>query len=308
MGTVLDNLDMELVLSVGSDAPELSEPSNLNLSSPVYTSFDSGTPEYNFFHRIRKDDDRNLILSLKNMNAIEMNNILRVKNSTESYRKMMEFVSKIVKLPSAVLISVWLSNGRFYVNVLFNHWIAEDISATLMENFPQNLDTSLKYLGEGGGFNTILSQINSRSQIMIAQLELHPPDEELSAPRNPVGDSWVRILKFPMIEDDLNCVYFVENGSAPKSNALKISDRLYEAQTNNSFIHGLETKLNQYRIPIEVRVNILKDGKFTYILAFPDIFRNEIVSIVSEMFHEEGQWKPTLIRLEKYGDWVEGIL
>lgn len=307
METVLDNLDMELILSVRADAPELSGSSNVNISSPVYPSFDSGIPEFNFFHEISKDDDRNLILSLKNMNAIEINNILRVKNSTESYRKMMEFVSKIVRLPSAILISVWLSNGRFYVNILFNHSISSEMSEILMENFPQNQDIYLEYLGESGGFNTILSQINSRSQIMIAQLELHPPDEELSYPRNPIGDSWVRILKFPMIEDDLNCVYFVENGSVPEIDSHKVNDNLFEAQTKNTFIKAMEAKFNECRIPIEVRVNILQDGKFTYILAFPDIFRNEIVSILGEMFHEKGQWKPTLVRLEKYGDWVQGI-
>ncbi len=304
----MDRLDRELILSVGPGDSLATNFAKLGIRSDVYISFETGKPEFNLFHRTELNEDRNISLFLKRMDAIEKNGIFRVRGSTEPYAELISFAKNVVRLPTVVLVSIWLVGGRFYTNLLFNHQIIEQISSALMDQFPEGIDTSIEYIGESGGFKAILHQINQRSNILIAQLDVDPPEHELSPTSNPVGDAWTRILKFPLTDNELSCVYFTDEEIGPKQNVLRLRDRIYEAETSNKFIHELEAKLNENRLPVEARLNILKDRTFTYIVAFPSIFRDEFTSIISDLYLSFSEWKPNLVRLQKYGEWVDEFL
>jgi hypothetical protein len=305
---VMDKLDTELILSMDPHDTLSEELAKFNIRSAIYTSFEHGVPHFNFFHKIREGEDRNILLFLKNMDAVEHNNILRVRGSTEAYRRLVETVSLIVKLPSAVIMSLWLEKGRFYANILFNHQVIDEVSSALMDHYEEGSHIAIEYLGDSGGFKTILSQIDQRSGIMMCQLTLTPPEGELIGENNPIGNSWTRIMKFPMVDNELSCVYFTDHIIEQGGGMLRLQDHIYEAETSNIFLHDLEIKLSQKRLPVESRINILKDGNFFYLIAFPSIFRDEFVLILTEIFREEGQWHPTLTGLRKFGDWVDEFL
>ena len=300
MKNYVDSLNSELIVSFTLEDSISSNMARLGLKSDAYISFRKGESDLNVFYKDNETPDQKTLIFLKKYDAILKNSIWRIKEPLESYRTMMDFTRKMVRIPTVLLASVWYSDGKFSGSMLFNKKNQEEVSSMLLETFPSSDGAKIEYLGSSGGFKAILSQMNARSKISVASIKMKPPKKETTGSNNPMGEKWTRIIKYPGYIDSIQCIYFQDD----VDQGVKIS----ETTTTNSFIQAFEFKAAEDRIPIMIRINTFEKNEFTYMIFFPSIFKDEIVRLIAYIYNEKSEWSPIMIHLQEYGDWVDGFL
>ena len=297
----LDLLDWKLHISFSPESAITRASRKLKINSEVGLYFDGQNTEINLFFENRKEMERDLNIFLRESDGFLENEIWRVRRSIVKRFEYVELIKSLLEIPSFVLISIWIRDGIFHTQFIFNSSQSNKASDIILGKLSTIEEGKLEYVGPNNGFAGILDEIDQRCELSIAQFELLPPKKEMEMPENPMGDHWYRILKKPYGTDPIRGVYIMsEKPSKAEVMTEVIKDSVYEATTDNAFLSYFVSEMHMKRIPTIAAFQKLDKPVFNLWIVFPSLFRNEILKIASDAREDLPNWHPSLKSLASF--------
>ncbi len=308
MFNALDQLDYTLRLSL-VPGTKLSEASRaFSIKSEVGMYVDGDSTEINLFFPDSAEQSRELRMFLQEFDAVEKNGLWRVKRPIRESLAFFRTVKSILEVPSAVLVGSWLSDGVHRMEFIFHGSDALKVSDILLRQLPDAGNASIEYFGRSEGLRNILSSIDARTPISVMDLELTPPEDELTPIRNPVGDSWTRMLKISSGSQYIQAVYFTSRRPRESKGITTIVDgEIYEAATENAYVSYINRKMNTERIFSLIRFHEFNKPSFSGYMILPTFFVNEFLHIVASSAGDMKEWRPVIKSLVSYREWMSSL-
>ena len=308
MFDALDQLDYKVRLSL-VPGTKLSEASRaFSIKSEVGMYVDGDSTEIDLFFQGAAEQSRELRIFLQQFDAVERNGVWRVKRMIEKSPAFFRTVKSILEVPSAVLVGSWLSDGVHRMEFIFHRSDAVMVSDIMLKQLPDAGNASIEYFGPSGGLRNILSSIDARTQISVMDLELTPPEDELTPIRNPVGDSWTRMLKISSGSKYIQAVYFTSRKPRESKGITTIVEgEVYEATTENAYVSYINRKMNTERIFSLIRFHEFNKPSFSGYMILPTFFVNEFLHIVASSAGDMKEWRPVIKSLMSYREWMSSL-
>lgn len=291
----LDLLDWKLHISFSPESTITRASRKLKINSEVGLYFDGENTEINLFFQNRREMERDLNIFLRESDGFLENEVWRVRRNIVKRFDYIELIKSLLDIPTFVLISIWIRDGIFHTEFLFNSTQSKKASDIILGQLSEMAEGKLEYVGPNNSFSEILEEIDQRCELSVAQFELLPPAKEMKMPENPMGDHWYRILKKPYGTDPIRGVYIMTE-QPTMSDVLTevIKDRVYEATTDNAFLSYFVSEMHMKRIPTITAIQKLDKPVFLLWIVFPSLFRNEILKIASDARGDLPNWHPAL--------------
>lgn len=303
----VDSLNWKVRLSVDprTKFSELSRKFNIKSEVGILIEGDSSETTLSFPNNA--EQHRDIWIFLKEFDAVEQGGIWKVRSTGMESDPIAELINAMRSVPSAVLTSLWLSEGRYSIELIFHRNDTGKVSDILLERWMNNENSRIEYLGPSQGFAAILSEINSRTPTSVVEIELRPPLNEMGSEMNPVGDSWVRIARLPHGSHNVEGIYFTEERPHIMDKINEIDSRkIYSATTSNPYLNFMNEEMNSRKILSLGMLHDFNRPVFRTYTIVPTIFAMEFLSVVKESRERMSEWKPALRRLISVTEWLKG--
>ncbi len=302
---LIDRLDMKLGISMdpGTEFSEMSR--KFSISGEVGFGFSRETPEVILVFPNSAEQHRDLWMFLQKFDAVEHGGVWRIRRQIVKAQKQLEYIRSILEIPSMVLVSAWLSGGKYHAELIFNRNDLAEVSRILLEALQDAVALEIDYLGPSPGFREILSSVDSRTKLSVFEIGLKPPAEETKPENNPLGNRWTRIANIPFGAENISAVYFVDNIPLGMNGITALSDgKIYYAVTGNPYVNYMNRKMNNARILALAMIHEFNSPDFTISLILPKLMSAEYASVVSESVSEMPEWKPVLRKMIGLKEWI----
>jgi hypothetical protein len=304
----LDALDYQVTLSIepATDLSKLSK--KFGISSEVGLYLTTLGYELNLFFKKNRNMDRELEIFLGSSKAIRKNNIWRVSQKTDEKLDFIDGLQDLLAVPSAVLVSIWLSKGRFYLEAIFHHSDLEKISNKIVSYRNPIHKLKIEYIGASNGYLNVIKKISERTKLSIATIRMTIPPEEIMVQRNPLENPWTRVLKISHNISAMEAIYFTEE---MRSNSKEITEivpnKIYGAPISNAFFDKVNKKMYDERIISIGLTSNFESPILVSVMIFPTIFKNDIFRILSEVSKDFLEWESVVERLQSLDSFLEDI-
>lgn len=292
----LSSLDTKIRLSILPD-DELSQASDrFSISSEVGLYLIGDSAEVNLFFKSSTDMPRDLRVFLQRFDAIEKSGTWRIRRKIVKSTRFLGMIREILGLNSTVMSAFWIEHGIYRIEISFNHVESELVSEIVLRKLPESNNAGLEYFGPSGGFLSVLSDTQKRTSLSVFEIQSDsPPPVELSPENNPIGDSWIRLVKLPYGSATIDGVYITKAKLAPNNRIREtISGSLYYTSSTNPFIGYISNEMNSARILTVGSIQRLIGKQFTIWYILPSIFVQEFLAILSGSRSKFADWKPYL--------------
>ncbi len=295
---LIDRLDMKLSVSVapGTEFSEMSQ--KFGIRGEVGFSFSKKLPEISLAFPNSAEQHLELRIFFQKFDAIEHGGVWRIRREVQKAIRELECIRSLLEVKSMVLVSAWLSDGRYHVELIFHH---DDIGATsrvLLETVRDTDGLKIDYIGPSPGIKEILYSLDSRNSLSVFEIGLTPPEGETEPENNPCGDRWSRIGKMPFGAEKINAVYFFPD-------SVTGTNWLCQAVTSNAFVSYMNGKMNKARILALARIYEHNKPNFSITTILPKTMSQEFLSVVSESAIDMSDWKPVLRSIVGIKEWIK---
>ena len=295
---LIDMLDMKLSVSVspGTEFSEMSQ--KFGISGEVGFRFSEKLPEIFLAFHSSAEQHLELRIFFQKFDAIEHGGVWRIRREVKKAIRELECIRSLLEIKSMVLVSAWLSDGTYHVELIFHHDDLEATSRVLLETVQDTDDLKIDYIGPSPGFKEVLFSLESRNSLSVFEISLTPPEVETKPENNPWGDRWSRIGKIPFGAENINAVYFFPDSVMGKN-------WLCQAVTSNAFVSYMNGKMNKARILALARIYEHNKPNFSITTILPKTMSQEFLSVVSESAIDMSEWKPVLRSIVGIKEWIE---
>lgn len=294
-----DFLDSELVVSFKSDSRvgQLAERFGIKCNCGFFKNVSGNYISYYF--PLSLGGDRDGVMFLKEFNAVKEAGMYIVKLPLDNEimsAKLFDFV----KIPSMVMIAALLSGNTYKFYFLYHNSAADRISSELL-GVSKQLSIRIDYMGQSRGVREILSEINREIPLMVMESTGVATDEELSQEVRCGGKEWTRILKTPMVTDELMAVYHsVDKGRGEHKSTM--TEDIFECTVKNRVTKELISKDQEAGVTHLMRVHIFKNDLLTVYNVFPESFRGIPIMQLTENAERFPEWKITITGYWRLGE------
>ena len=302
----LDKLDLKLRLSMnpGTKLSELSRKFGIRSDVGLFLCRDSA--DITLFFPNNVDQHRDLKIFLKEFDAVEHMGVWRMRRVVERSTKFVELIRSLLSIPSVILSSFWLSEGIYTIEFIFHNADVGNVSKVLLEQMQNIENASIEYMGPSGTFASIALNIDAKTPLSVVEIGLTPPEEEMGVKRNPMGDSWERIVKMPYGSEKVEAIYFTSGKPADMSCTTEIEkNSIYEAVTENPYMSYMNRELNSRRILTLGRIHEYHKPDFTIYVMIPALLVNEFFLVVASSARDMKEWKPVIRGIVGAKEWVQ---
>lgn len=302
----LDKLDLKLRLSLDPDTKlsELSRKFNIRSSVGLFLNQDSA--EITLFFPNNVDQHRDLKIFLQEFDAVEHLGVWRVRRTVVKSTKFVELIRGLLSLPSVILSSFWLLNGTYTIEFLFHSSDVIGVSNILLNKMQGIENATLDYMGSAGSFASTILAIDSKIPLSVAEICLTPPEEERGPEKNPMGDSWERIVKMPYGAEMVEGIYFTSREPVDLKCTKEVQKgRIYSAVTKNAYVSYINHEFNSKMILTMGRIQEYNKPDFVIYIMIPTLFAREFFSVIAASANDMNEWKPVLRRFIGAKQWVQ---
>ena len=302
----LDKLDLKIRLSLDPDTKfsELSRKFGIRSEVGLYMCDDSA--EITLFFPNNVEQHRDLNMFLKEFDAVEHMGVWRMRRVVERSTKFVELIRSLLSIPSVILSSFWLSEGIYTIEFIFHNTDVGNVSKVLLEQMQNIENASIEYMGPSGTFASNMLGIDAKTALSVVEIGLSPPEEEMGAKSNPMGDSWQRIVKMPYGSEKVEAIYFTSGKPADMSCTTEIEkNSIYEAVTENPYMSYMNRELNSRRILTLGRIHEYHKPDFTIYVMIPALLVNEFFLVVASSARDMKEWKPVIRGIVGAKEWVQ---
>lgn len=200
-------------------------------------------------------------------NAKDLGSVYMVETRIEN-AGMMEFLKSACDIPSSIVFSPRIVNGRFEVTLLFNHTVTGDVSDLITTLSESGSDASITRLGKPADILQALTEISREIPLSFLELSLEmPAGKGITEEQKTIGKKWLRVIKYNMPGDRQRFLYLspddVSPGSGNKITRVHESLPLYETEESDPLLMDLESEISKLMIPRFGAARLMKDGRDT---------------------------------------------
>ena len=296
--SLIDILDMELSISIdpGTELTDMSF--KFGISGEVGFNFSEESPEVVMAFHNSAEQHLELRIFFEKFDAVEHGGVWRIRRKVIKATKELRYIRSLLDLPSMVLVTAFISDGKYHVRFILHHDDVEGVSRILLEAAQDSENLKIDYLGPSPGIKEILSSVDIRTSLRVFEIELTPPEDETKPDKNPLGDIWTRIAKMPSGADRISAVYFFPDGV----NGMK---KIRQAVTSNPFVSSMNALMNRSRMLAIASIYEHDKPDFVITTILPSTMSEEFVSVISDSAKKMPEWKPVLRRITGIREWME---
>jgi hypothetical protein len=185
----------------------------------------------------------------------------------------------------------FLQDGEFEVNFRFSSMDLKKISQILLgfSRFDE-MDFKINYLGENPGLTWVLENLNAVEPITVIGFTGHAPEVERTPENNPMGERWIREVRYISDDEQISAVYLTEKEIPEKQYRRKLGNNLYESSTRNSMMNAISKISLKSSVPTVSRVQAVDGEKFDMEFVIPSLYQRQFLKVMSEVTESFPDW------------------
>lgn len=266
-----------------------------SVSGHIGAFIEDGSINLIYYFPLRVSETREGSIFLQEFNAENNGGMWTIKRSVdEGTQKFAEACLNIIRMKSSVLDILFLKNGTFYVNIIFNHTIIKDVSDVILNEI-SNLNAKVEYFGPRNDDSSLIESLKEDMPLSYILLSDRPPEGTLKEINQLLGNKWFKRIKMPLSLIDLS-------GFVVKDNGVKGVDENYPVPGDNAFETPYATKIIKEILTGCVRERIvatgitemMEDGVISMEFYLPEFMLNHFISIISKVSESNPEWKLSL--------------
>ncbi len=253
----------------------------------------------------RKDEvfnTQNYVYS-KHFKITERGNYLLLQRNVEKNRNMVFFIKNMLALNSVILHKASLENGRYTFSFLFNSVNTPMVSDLILDFREKVDDFRLNYFGPSKPF---FLNSEENKNMMVAVIRSTPPESETDDVNNPMGATWVRMVKMSYGSEKIDGVYLLSTDSNETRNTTEIiKGKMYSATTENRVLEYLTRRFTEELVVTNEQIHLFRDNNFYAYFTFQYLFRNNFVRIFNEVRKNFPDWYFSIQLLQNLYEFLE---
>lgn len=207
-----------------------------SVSGHVGAFVENGSINLIYYFPLRVSETREGSIFLQEFNADKKGDMWTIERTVdEGTQKFAEACLKIIRMKSSVLDIIFLQNGTFYVNIIFNHSILQQVSDVILNEISQ-LKAKIEYFGQRKGASSIIELLKNLMPLSYVMLSVKPPAEISQEINKLLGNKWFKRLKMPLSITDLS-------GFVVKGESLSDQEVRYPVPNEHAFETAFATKI-----------------------------------------------------------------
>lgn len=297
IGDVLD-FQCRIILKNHYQVFTLSEKIGFTCSASMFIRKD--IVELRFYIASADENNRDMRILLETSKARKVDGVWIIYTNSKHFPEL-ESLKKVIMLKSVVMDYFLLKDGLFHVNFRFHSCDLRSISNLLL-GFSKSIgaDFQIEYLGKNEGLLNIISKLNQIEPLSYLSFEGVIPDSEKTPLNNPVGDEWIREIRYISDSEQISSIYSMNGKVKTPSMVKEISPGIYEATTKNSVINDISRKSIEKGIPTISRIQSIKGKTFTMEYVIPSYYQNHFMKIMAEIVEAYPDWNFNILELGKF--------
>jgi AAA+ ATPase superfamily predicted ATPase len=248
-----------------------------------------------YFKASDVEGKRDVDIFLRTYNARKRGGVITLYATSKSFVEY-RFIGDLIKIPSVVMNYVYVSGGRHFFNYRFHSSSLKEVSNLLLsENKPSSVQ--VESISMSRGLKQSLETFHKNAGLSVVVARSIPPKEEFTEDKNPMGSNWSREVKANDSEGRIRGVYYGAK-EIKAEDVLKISDGIYEADTDNPVLKYLSSKQDELIIPAISRFQTLINEDFTLVEVLPSLYKDDYIEMLSKASRLFPEWHLTLTEVE----------
>jgi hypothetical protein len=283
-------LDYRCRFSLKGDYPILSVSRKIGLKCPASVFLRKGMVELRFYISVADESNRDLRILLETSKARKIDGVWIIYSNDRVYPELKIF-RELLENTSAVMDYYFLQDGEFEVNFRFSSMDLKKISQILLgfSRFDE-MDFKINYLGENPGLTWVLENLNAVEPITVIGFTGHAPEVERTPENNPMGERWIREVRYISDDEQISAVYLTEKEIPEKQYRRKLGNNLYESSTRNSMMNAISKISLKSSVPTVSRVQAVDGEKFDMEFVIPSLYQRQFLKVMSEVTESFPDW------------------
>lgn len=283
-------LDYRCRFSLKGDYPILAVSKKIGLKCPASVFLRKGMVELRFYLPVADESNRDLRILLETSKARKIDGVWIIYSNDKVYPELKIF-RELLENTSAVMDYYFLKDGEFEVNFRFSSMDLKKISQILLgfSRF-EEIDFKINYLGENPGLAWVLQNLNAVEPITVIGFTGHAPEAERTQENNPMGERWIREVRYISDDEQISAVYLTEKEIPEKLYRRKLGENLYEASTRNSMMNAISRISLKSSIPTVSRIQSVDGEQFDMEFVIPSIYQRQFLKVMAEVTESFPDW------------------
>lgn len=233
----------------------------------------------------------------------ELGNYVVATRTEKENMKILFLIKDLLSLESVVFHNSYLSDGRHHFTFLLNTNDLEGVSGILLKYVTRDHSIKITRLGHAGYYFKSSPESHER---MIAVIRSKPPENEQDLKNNPMGKSWLRMIKMSYGTERIDGVYLLEqeNKSLEGRNAI-VEGKMYSVTTENKLLEFLSRRFIGDKVVTWDQIHLFRDGYFYVYYSFQDLFRNNFIRIIHDLRDRFPEWEVELLLLQNMDEFID---
>lgn len=276
----------------------LSEKIGLTCSASVFLRKEH--VELRFYISSADENNRDMRIMLETSKARKMEGVWVIYTNSRHFPEL-NGLKEIIQQKSVVMDYYLLKRGAFHVNFRFHSSELGKISDLLL-GFSKSMEAEfqIEYLGRNTGLENIISSLDAIEPLSFLSFQGVTPESEKSPGNNPVGEEWMREIRYISDSDLISSIYSMKGEIRNKSAVHKIAEGIYEASTRNEVINDISRICIEKGIPTICRIQALSGKTFTMEYVIPSYYQNHFMKIMAEILAGFEDWNFHIMELGRF--------
>ncbi len=266
-----------------------------SVSGHVGAFVENGSINLIYYFPLRVSETREGSIFLQEFNADKKGDMWTIERTVdEGTQKFADACLKIIRMESSVLDIIFLQNGTFYVNIIFNHSILQQVSDVILNEISQ-LNAKMEYFGQRKGASSTIELLKNLMPLSYVMLSVKPPAEISQEINKLLGNKWFKRLKMPLSITDLS-------GFVVKGDSLSDQEVSDQVPNEHAFETAFATKIIKEilngcineRIVATGITEMMNNGIVSMEFYLPEFMLNPFISIVSKVSKSNPSWNLSL--------------
>ncbi|MCL5786377.1 MAG: hypothetical protein M1151_06910 [Candidatus Thermoplasmatota archaeon] len=288
---VRHKLDMQAIVSLSMDPKQEGITRDSGVVAPCLLNVSEKKVTVTSYFPSQADNSR-VQAAILSLNPKKGKDIMAVttSNVTSAFEK---FIKSAINIESVVVGKHFVGDGMTHFSIRFHHLHQGIVSDLLMDVSDSPEFSKVEYFGPTLEMNDI--GIPGMESLGVEVLSLHsePPESELNAQSNPMGDSWSREIRYHPSDDFIDSVSYIdgETQTTGKCTAINKNAGIYRCVTHNDLLRFLWEVGTEKKIYHSRSVQKLHNGQFDVEMIFPSPLNASIMSLVNAARKKFPEWK-----------------
>ncbi|MCL5786433.1 MAG: hypothetical protein M1151_07220 [Candidatus Thermoplasmatota archaeon] len=287
---LLKGLDMQCHISFLLNSAMEKSSAELGIGIVGFVVMDENIRMITYFKNSEKSTKFQAVMN--SLNGVRLNEVWYVESEE---KEVTGFVRKIVKFSSVVIGKGFLLNGRTHLSFRFHRSDLDGISESLLDSSGQLKEMRVEYLGNSFGSEYPVSFGKFGLPLQKLTLTAKPPKREMTPDSNPLGQEWVREVRY-CCTTTVDGIYYLTAGRrlGKGFNTISEENGIYQALTQNELLAFLREKTSGSKALPGGELHYLQDGQFKIEFTILSVMNPEFMGIIREM-------------RDKFPDWHVGV-